>query len=135
LRDGRQASAGAGVRFIALGIIAMLLLARLFPHPAEAAGCPFASITTREVYLDEASQILTRAGWNRLPSRDRNLNLPRVENSLSGASTADPYVPPALAKAIARIESGWAMADEQTRRGEVGPVLTSWACAYGMMQV
>ena len=46
-------------------------------------------------------------------------------------------IPPVLLKAIAWIESGWAQAsyDPPVQYGQVGPVLSSHDCGYGIMQV
>lgn len=125
------------MRWFVLGLLFAAALGRaaVSPGPAAAGACPFSDVQTREIFLDQADLGIVRGGVNRLAVRDPNLALADIETSPDGSQIGPPYVPPTLARAISWIESNWAMADIHTRRGEVGPVLTSSSCAYGMMQV
>ena len=83
---------------------------------------------------------LELAGFNRLLPEVANFNLPPLETgprSAGSSTVVDPYIPPTLLKAIAWIESGWAQTSYHppVEYGEVGPVLISSSCAYGIMQV
>ncbi len=80
------------------------------------------------------------AGFNQLLPDVADFDLPPLETGprSAGSSTlVDPYIPPTLLKAIAWIESGWAQASYQppVEYGDIGPVLISSSCAYGIMQV
>jgi hypothetical protein len=78
------------------------------------------------------------AGYDRLFPRLPTFTLPRLETggrSAGSGQLTGPYIPPRLLKAIAWVESGWMQADWSVPYGEIGPVLTSSSCAYGIMQV
>ncbi len=78
------------------------------------------------------------AGLNQLFPDLPSFALPQMETGLRSAGSSQlrsPYIPPALLKAIAWIEAGWAQADYSVPYGAVGPVLASHDCGYGLMQV
>lgn len=102
---------------------------------------PF-TITTYEAqdYKYTYARTLELAGLNRLFPDIANFAVPRVETGNRAAAsnqTLDGFVPPVILKAIAYNESGWAQASFQplVNYGEVGPVLSSHDCGYGIMQV
>ena len=83
-------------------------------------------------YRNVYARTMELAGWNQLFPEYPTFALP----SLEGVQPA-PYVPPVLLKSIAWLESGWAQAsyDPPVQYGQVGPVLSSHDCGYGIMQV
>jgi len=81
---------------------------------------------------------LELAAFNQLFPDVSGFALPPLESgprSSGSSTTASPYVPPTLLKAIAWIESAWQMADSSVQPGEVGQPLLSHSCAYGVMQI
>jgi hypothetical protein len=86
------------------------------------------------------SQTIELAATNQLFPDNPSFALPNLEvgdrSAGSGTKTA-PHIPPVLLKAIAWVESGWAMAsyDPIVQYGETGPTLVSADCGYGIMQV
>lgn len=98
-------------------------------------GCAFERIRTREVYLDQASNALTRVAAGKPKYRFEALRPAPLERTPDGSVTEAATFPPTLVRAISYVESTWAMANWDTPRGKVGPVLTSSSCAYGVMQV
>ena len=78
------------------------------------------------------------AGLNELVREASGFKLPKLESgprSSGSGSLIDPYIPPTLLKAIAWIESSWIQADLSVPYGDVGPVLVSHDCGYGLMQI
>lgn len=80
------------------------------------------------------------AGLNQLFPEQAAFALPAMETgdrSLGSSNTIPGFIPPVLLKSIAWIESGWAQGAYEpfVNYGEVGPVLTSHDCGYGIMQV
>ena len=78
------------------------------------------------------------AGNNQLLHDKAAFALPKLERGSRAAGSGTltgGYIPPALLKAIAWIESGWAMADYSVPYGGVGAPLLSHSCAYGVSQV
>ena len=121
-----------------VSILAVLtvLLVRDLPDRATAdTGCAFERTRTREVYLDQASNALTRAALGLPKYRFETLRPAQLERSPNGDVTEVAKFPPTLVRALSYVESTWAMANWDTPRGKVGPVLTSSSCAYGIMQV
>jgi hypothetical protein len=80
------------------------------------------------------------AGYNWLFPDRPTFALPQLETGGrehgSGWTTGG-YIPPVLLKSIAWIESGWAQAsyDPPVQYGQIGPVLSSHDCGYGITQV
>lgn len=84
------------------------------------------------------NRTMALAGHNKLFPGLPGFGLPKLEtgNRSAGSGTlTDPYIPPTLLKAIAWIESTWTHADWSVAYGEVGPVLVSHDCGYGIMQI
>jgi len=78
------------------------------------------------------------AGINQLYPSLPGFALPAMETGprAAGSTSLQPgYAPPALLKAIAWIEAGWAQADYSVPYGSFGPTLVSHDCGYGLMQV
>jgi len=80
------------------------------------------------------------AGWNQLFPEYPTFAPPAIETGDRGAgsgSLTGPYIPPVLLKSIAWLESGWAQGsyDPLVQYGQIGPVLSSHDCGYGIMQV
>lgn len=138
----------------ALLVVALLALAALFfvgpGRRAEAnnlcgsTGSPLGpfGITTYEAadYKNTYARTLELAGTNSLFPGITGFALPKLETgdrALGSGQLADGYVPPVLLKAIAYNESSWAQASFSplVDYGEVGPVLASHDCGYGIMQV
>ena len=78
------------------------------------------------------------AGFNQLLHDRPGFGLPGLEVGGRDAGSGQiwsPYIPPVLLKSIAWIESGWNQAASSVQYGQVGPVLSSHDCGYGIMQV
>jgi hypothetical protein len=134
---------------ISLAAVAVALLAvaaRPSPtqatHSCAATGSPlgpfnleaYEAVNWRTTY----GRTFDLAGNNLLFWDKPSFALPALEKgsrSAGSGTLANGYVPPALLKAIAWIESGWAMADYSVPYGGVGPPLLSHSCAYGVSQV
>jgi hypothetical protein len=91
-------------------------------------------------YKDRYAHTIELAATNQLFPENPAFALPDLETGdrSAGSTTKVPgYIPPVILKAIAYIESGWAMAsyDPLVKYGETGPVLVSADCGYGVMQV
>ena len=87
----------------------------------------------RAVYL--AGQEL--AGYNMIDPDDTFFGIPRVElGPRENRLVADePYIPPALLKAIGWVESGTAQADHSVPWRSTGPTKISFDCGHGIMQI
>jgi hypothetical protein len=91
-------------------------------------------------YRNAYARTMDLAGYNWLFPEQPSFALPWLETGGrqygSGWTTAG-YIPPVLLKSIAWIESGWSQAsfDPLVQYGEIGPVLSSHDCGYGIMQV
>jgi hypothetical protein len=89
-------------------------------------------------YRNNYARTFELAGFNQLLPDRAGFALPALEVGPRGAGSGQlqqPYIPPVLLKAIAWLESGWAQADYSVPYGQVGPVLSSHDCGYGIMQV
>ncbi|MBI1886457.1 MAG: hypothetical protein HYS09_09145 [Chloroflexi bacterium] len=134
------------------GALALALLALLaFQSNAPSAGAthlcgdtgssagPFKLLTYEAKKWRRAyNRALNLAGHNRLFPDVAAFKPPKLETgprSDGSSNLTGPYVPPTLLKAIAWIESTWIQADWSVPYGEVGPVLVSHDCGYGMMQI
>src|SRR5438876_1273511 len=91
-------------------------------------------------YRNVYARTMELAGWNRLFPEYPTFAPPAMETGDRGAGSGSlmgPYIPPVLLKSIAWIESGWAQAsyDPPVQYGQIGPVLSSHDCGYGIIQV
>lgn len=91
-------------------------------------------------YHNTYARTLELAAFNQLFPEHPSFATPALETgdrSAGSSQLTDPYIPPVILKAIAWIESGWAQAsyDPLVQYGEVGPVLVSHDCGYGIMQI
>jgi len=113
-------------------------------HLCDATGSPLGPFNLETYEAQDYKNIYARtmelAGFNQLLPDISSFAVPKLktgDRTAGGDLTADAYIPPVLLKAIAWIESGWAQAsyDPLVDYGEVGPVLVSHDCGYGIMQV
>ena len=113
-------------------------------HLCGNTGSPYGAfdIQTYEAadYRNVYARTMELAGWNRLFPEYPTFAPPAMETGDRGAGSGSlmgPYIPPVLLKSIAWIESGWAQAsyDPPVQYGQIGPVLSSHDCGYGIMQV
>jgi hypothetical protein len=91
-------------------------------------------------YKSRYANTIELAATNQLFPENPSFALPQLETGGRDAESTNKvpgYIPPVILKAIAFIESGWAMAsyDPLVKYGETGPVLVSADCGYGVMQV
>jgi hypothetical protein len=134
-----------------LGLLAAAAALALFtPGRAEAhhlcgnTGSPFGPFNLQTYehwdYRNAYSRTMDLAGYNFLFPDRATFGLPPLETGGreygSGWTTAG-YIPPVLLKSINWIESGWAQAsyDPPVQYGQIGPVLSSHDCGYGIAQV
>ena len=105
-------------------------------HLCGTTGSPYGAfdLQTYEAadYRNVYARTMELAGINQLFPELPTFSLPAVEGVQQ-----DPYIPPVLLKSIAWLESGWSQAsyDPLVRYGEIGPVLSSHDCGYGIMQI
>ncbi len=143
---GRLAAVPALILIVA--VISLALLSDRRPaeahHLCGATGSPLGpfNLETYEAadYKNLYARTMELAGFNQLLPDVPSFALPNLntgDRSAGSGVMAAPYIPPVLLKAIAWIESGWAQAsyDPLVDYGEVGPVLASHDCGYGIMQV
>ena len=148
LRNPRQAARPIAVAAVLLTALAAYLLYP--PAPASAhhlcpnTGSPFGpfSIDTYEAadYRNLYARTFELAAFNDLFPEHAGFTLPNVETGARAAGsgqTAEGYIPPVILKSIGFLESGWAQASYSplVQYGEVGPVLSSHDCGYGIMQI
>ncbi len=122
------------------GAVAVVLgLALLAGGPAKAGACAFNDPpTTYEGPQDRSlfRTALDLAAFNMLLPGDPDFGLPPIEMGLRGQrTTTAARVPPVLLKAIAWIESALTQAAGHVPYQAIGPVLVSFDCGYGIMQV
>src|SRR3990170_8988788 len=119
--------------------MAGLVLALLAGGPPRAGACAFQdALTTYEGPQDRSlyRTALDLAAFNMLLPGDRNFALPPVEKGLRGSRTpSTARAPAALLKGIAWIESALTQASGDIPYQAIGPVLVSFDCGYGVMQV
>jgi len=130
--------------------LAALLFLGAEPQPAAAhhlcgaTGSPFGPFDLQTYedgnYRTTYARTMELAGFNQLFPELPSFALPALETGDRSAGSAQPvapYIPPVLLKSIGWIESGWAQGsyDPLVQYGEVGPVLSSHDCGYGIMQV
>jgi len=136
-----------GAITLALALIAIFLYAA-DPPPARAthncatAGSPAGPFNLQAYeaadWRNTYARTLELAAFNQLLPDYPSFALPRTETgprSAGSGTTANPYVPPNILKAIAWIESAWQMASNAVTYGEIGPPMLSHSCAYGLMQI
>ncbi|TMB68230.1 MAG: lytic transglycosylase domain-containing protein [Chloroflexi bacterium] len=113
-------------------------------HLCGNTGSPFGAfdLQTYEAadYRNVYARTMELAGWNQLLPEYPTFAPPAMETGNRGAgsgSLVGPYIPPVLLKSIAWIESGWAQGsyDPPVQYGQIGPVLSSHDCGYGIMQI
>lgn len=126
----------------AFALVAIAALLTIGPERTEAhhlcgnTGSPFGpfDLQTYEAgdYRTSYPRAMDLAGFNQLFPDRPSFALPALEGVQPW-----PYIPPVLLKSIAWIESGWSQGsyDPLVKYGEVGPVLSSHDCGYGIMQV
>jgi hypothetical protein len=138
--------ARAAIPLAALALISLTLFNPLdagraeADHLCSATGSPRGpfDITTWEAgdYRTVYGQTMELAGTNQLFPSLGSFAVPRLNSGPRSAPTlASPFIPPVLLKAIGSVESSWAQADYSVPYGNVGPVLASHDCGYGIMQV
>jgi hypothetical protein len=133
---------------LALLVVALFALLGTRTEPAQAhhlcpnTGSPLGAFpfdTYEDAnYRTTYARTFELAGLNQLFPELPSFALPAMETGPRAAGSSQlrsPYIPPALLKAIAWIEAGWAQADYSVPYGAVGPVLASHDCGYGLMQV
>jgi hypothetical protein len=89
-------------------------------------------------YRNNYARTLELAGYNQLLPDRPGFSLPAMESGprASGSGQLGPgFIPPVLLKSIAHLESNWAQANYEVPYGQVGPVLSSHDCGYGITQV
>ncbi len=106
----------------------------------QALACAFSvAPTTYDPPADRAAHLtgLEMAGYNMIAPSNVFFGIPNVETGTREARVLDedPYVPPTLLKAIGWSESSIAQSDWNTPFGGIGPVLQSFDCGYGIMQI
>jgi hypothetical protein len=76
------------------------------------------------------------AAYNMIAPDDTFFGTPYLEQGPRGArTTTEPYIPPRLLQAIGWIESALAQATYTVPWGATGPVLQSFDCGHGIMQI
>ncbi len=130
---------------IALSLLALMTIAGALGtgpqrtqahHLCGATGSPLGAfdLQTYEAadYRNVYARTMELAGFNQLFPELGTFALPGVEGV-----QPSPYIPPVLLKSIAWLESGWAQGsyDPLVPYGEIGPVLSSHDCGYGIMQI
>lgn len=116
---------------------AFVVLAAAAP---QVLGCAFSvAPITYDPPADRSAHLLglEMAGYNMIAPGNVFFGIPNVETGTREDRVNDehPYVPPTLLKAIGWIESSIAQSDWNTPFGGIGPVLQSFDCGYGIMQI
>ncbi len=113
-------------------------------HQCSNTGSPFGpfDIETYEAadYRDVYAGTFELAAFNQLfPEHEgfATSELETGERADGSDQKLDPYIPPVILKSIGFLESGWAQASYSplVQYGEIGPVLSSHDCGYGIMQI
>lgn len=113
-------------------------------HQCPNTGSPFGpfAMDTYEAadYRNVYARTFELAAFNQLFPDQSGFALSQVETGNRAAGSAqklDPYIPPILLKSMGFLESGWAQASyvPLVDYGEIGPVLSSHDCGYGIMQI
>ena len=118
-----------------LSFVIVLLWAAVVLRPATACACAIDPATTNahQPTIAEAKEAFRQAGANQLPGDYEPI--PDIETG----PTEPPQmqrasIPCAVLYAVGWIESSWHQADHVPRGGS-GPVLQSFDCGYGVMQI
>ncbi len=134
---------------VALGVAVLLHLSSgaspaLASHLCPNTGSPFGpfEIETYEAadYRDVYARTFELAAFNELfPEHDgfAASNLETGDRAAGSEQELAPYIPPVVLKSMGFLESGWAQASyvPLVQYGEIGPVLSSHDCGYGIMQI
>ncbi len=133
---------------VALGVAVLLHLSSGSPasagHQCANTGSLFGpfDIETYEAadYRDVYARTFELAAFNQLFPEHETFATADVETGDRAAGSEqllDPYIPPVILKSMGFLESGWAQAAyvPLVDYGEVGPVLNSHDCGYGIMQI
>ncbi|HEY5625925.1 MAG TPA: hypothetical protein VIT93_05510 [Dehalococcoidia bacterium] len=93
-----------------------------------------------EDYRDVYARTFELAAFNQLFPEHETFATSILETGDRAAGSEqmmDPYIPPVILKSIGFLESGWAQASYSpvVQYGEIGPVLASHDCGYGVMQI
>ncbi len=134
---------------VALGVAVLLHLSS-GANPASASdrcpntGSPFGPFDIEAYEAADYRAVYARtfelAAFNQLFPELGGFATPQLETG-ERADGSDqklaPYIPPVILKSIAFLESGWAQASYSplVQYGEIGPVLSSHDCGYGIMQI
>ncbi len=91
-------------------------------------------------YRDVYARTFELAAFNQLFPEHGSFATPELETGGRAAGSGQklaPYIPPVILKSIGYLESGWAQASYSplVQYGEIGPVLSSHDCGYGLMQI
>jgi hypothetical protein len=134
---------------VALGAAVLLQLSSgggpaLASHQCPNTGSPFGpfQIEAYEAadYRDVYARTFELAAFNQLFPEHAGFAMPDLETGGRANGSEQklaPYVPPVILKSIGFLESGWAQASYSplVEYGEIGPVLSSHDCGYGIMQI
>ena len=133
--------AGRGAIVVA-ALLTIIVLAAWGPRGARTAhACAFDDLPlTYEslTYAQDYAYIMELAGYDLLFPGDNEFGRQALNQGPRNArGTGSGYIPPALIKAIAFMESGWQMAGSTVPYGGTGNTLASGNgdCGYGIMQV
>ena len=91
-------------------------------------------------YRDVYARTFELAAFNQLFPEHGSFATPKLETGGRAAGSGQklaPYIPPVILKSIGYLESGWAQASYSplVQYGEIGPVLSSHDCGYGLMPI
>ncbi|MCH8052390.1 MAG: hypothetical protein IIC86_10280, partial [Chloroflexi bacterium] len=113
-------------------------------HLCSSTGSPFGpfDIESYEAadYRDVYARTFELAAFNQLFPEHDGFAMSELESGQradGSGQKVDPYIPPVILKSIGYLESGWAQASYSplVQYGEIGPVLSSHDCGYGLMQI
>ncbi len=127
-------------RWLLVGGFLFAAFAIVAASAPQTLGCAFSvAPTTYDPPADRSAHMtaLEMAGYNMIAPNNLFFGIPNVETGTREARVHDenPYIPPTLLKAIGWIESSIAQSDWNTPFGGIGPVLQSFDCGYGIMQI
>ena len=91
-------------------------------------------------YRNVYARTFELAAFNQLFPEHGSFATPQLETGNRAAGSGQkvaPYIPPVILKSIGYLESGWAQASyiPLVQYGDIGPVLASHDCGYGLMQI
>ena len=134
---------------VALGVAVLLHVSSggspvLASHLCPNTGSPFGPFDIESYEAADYRSVYARtfelAAFNQLFPEHAGFATPDLETgdrSDGSEQKLDPYIPPVILKSIGFLESGWAQASyvPLVEYGEIGPVLSSHDCGYGIMQI